>query len=225
MKTTSDSLESVIIEPQSEADAAIIWLHGLGADGNDFVPIVPELKLPADHGIRFIFPHAPTRPITINGGMVMPGWYDIIDTQLRRDQDLEGIEASAAAILSIIEKQIEDGIASQRIILAGFSQGGAIAYYLGLRYPQPLAGIIALSTYVPMPETLPKEINSHKDVPIFIGHGTHDPLVPESLGRDAKITLTGLEREVSYQTYPMEHAVCLEEIRDIAAFIKNRLGY
>ena len=221
----SESLESIIIEPEINADAAVIWLHGLGADGSDFVPIVPELQLPANHGVRFIFPHAPARPITINGGMVMPGWYDIIDPQLRRDQDLEGIGESARAIGSLIEEQIAKGIDSSRIILAGFSQGGAIAYYLGLRYPHALAGIIALSTYVPTPESLQQEINTHSDVPIFIAHGTHDPLVPESLGRDAQNILNALDRDVSYQSYPMEHAVCLEEIRDIAVFIKQRLGY
>ena len=219
------TLKSVILEPPASPDAVVVWLHGLGADGNDFVPIVPELGLPANHGIRFIFPHAPTRPITINGGMVMPGWYDIIDAQLRREEDLDGIRESAHAVRVLLEQQIAQGIDSQRIILAGFSQGGAIAYYLGLRFDQALAGIIALSTYVPALADLQAEINTFADVPIFIGHGTHDPLVPESLGRDANSALSALGREVSYHSYPMEHAVCLQEIRDIGAFIKTRLAY
>ncbi|MGR8948246.1 MAG: alpha/beta hydrolase [Gammaproteobacteria bacterium] len=216
-------LESIILEPTKQADAVVIWLHGLGADGNDFVPIVPELKLPADHGIKFIFPHAPVRPITINGGMEMPGWYDIVDPQLRRDIDIEGIKESALAVRALVDAEIANGINSERIVLAGFSQGGAITYYLGLRYPNQLAGLIALSTYIPALDTLPAEMNTHKDVPIFIGHGSHDPLVPESLGADAQAALIKLGRPTTYRTYPMEHSVCLEEIEDIAAFLKQRL--
>lgn len=219
----SSALQSVVLQPEQQPDAVIIWLHGLGADGNDFVPIVPELKLPESHRIKFIFPHAPIRPITINGGMEMRGWYDIADPQLRRDTDIAGIQASAEAIRTLIETEIAAGIASDRIVLAGFSQGGAIAYYLGLRFPQRLAGIIALSTYIPAGDSLELEGNEHSDMPVFIGHGTHDPLVQESLGAAANARLSELGRNVSYQTYPMEHAVCLEEIRDIGAFLKRVL--
>lgn len=219
------SIDKIVLDPQEAADAAVIWLHGLGADGNDFVPIVPELQLPDGHGIRFVFPHAPSRPITINGGMEMPGWYDIIDPHLGRGQDLAGIRQSADTIQALIDEQINAGIPSERIILAGFSQGGAIAYYLGLRAEVELGGIIALSTYIPDSESLKAEMNAHTEVPIFIGHGTHDPLVPESLGQDANATLENLGRDASYHSYPMEHSVCLEEIRDIARFIKDHLGY
>lgn len=219
------TLASEILEPSNTADAVVIWLHGLGADGNDFVPVVPELGLPADHRIKFIFPHAPSRPITINGGMEMPGWYDIASAELRRDIDIDGIKTSAQSIQAIIESEIASGISSERIILAGFSQGGAIAYYLGLRFGEKLAGIIALSTYVPAIESLEKEKNSHNDVPVFIGHGSHDPLVSPTLGETAEKTLSDLGLTVTYRTYPMDHSVCLEEIKDIGNFLKNRLGY
>lgn len=222
---TNQTLDSVILEPTNSADAAVVWLHGLGADGNDFVPVVPELGLPSNHRIKFIFPHAPLRPITINGGMQMPGWYDIINPQLRRDIDLDGIQASAKAIAEIIDALIESGIQSDRILLAGFSQGGAIAYYLGLRSEHRLAGIIALSTYVPAQDSLNEQMNSHTEVPILIGHGLHDPLVPEELGRSASDLLTKLGRDVRYYTYPMDHSVCLEEIQQIGKFIRDALGY
>ncbi|MEM7466516.1 MAG: alpha/beta hydrolase [Pseudomonadota bacterium] len=217
--------DMIVIDPPAQTDAVVIWLHGLGADGNDFVPIVPELNLPEKHGIKFIFPHAPVRPITINGGMEMRGWYDIANPQLRRDIDLEGIQESTARIREMIDAEIDNGIASERIILAGFSQGGAITYYLGLRYAKRLGGLIALSTYIPAVDELAAEISSHNDVPIFIGHGTHDPLVPESLGRKAEATLLGLDRSVLYRSYPMEHSVCLEEINDVAEFLKSRLNH
>jgi phospholipase/carboxylesterase len=221
----SEPIDKIVLDPPARVNAAIIWLHGLGADGNDFVPIVPELQLPDDHGVRFIFPHAPSRPITINGGMEMPGWYDIIDPHLGRGQDLAGIRQSADTVEELINEQIDAGIPGERIILAGFSQGGAIAYYLGLRTQTELAGIIALSTYIPAAESLQNELNAQTKKSIFIGHGTHDPLVPESLGREAEATLKSLGIDASYHNYQMEHAVCLEEIRDIAAFIKRRLGY
>jgi phospholipase/carboxylesterase len=216
---------SIILEPTEQANAVVVWLHGLGADGNDFVPIVPELGLPSDHRIKFIFPNAPIRPITINGGMEMPGWYDIADSQLRKDIDIAGIKESAAAIEHIIDEEVQSGISSDRIILAGFSQGGAIAYYLGLRIKAKLAGIVALSTYIPAPESLENEGNGHNEVPIFIGHGSHDPLVAESLGASAENTLSTLGRTVTYRTYQMDHSVCLEEIKDIADFLRARLVY
>ncbi len=217
------TLDSKILEPPTTADAVVVWLHGLGADGNDFVPIVPELNLPANHSIKFIFPHAPSRPITINGGMEMPGWYDIVSPELRRDIDIDGIKASASSIKEIIETEIAAGVNSERIVLAGFSQGGAIAYYLGLRYEEKLAGIIALSTYIPALDSLEQESNMHTDVPIFIGHGSHDPLVAASLGEAAEKTLTDMGRTVTHRTYPMDHSVCLEEIRDIATFLQSCL--
>lgn len=217
------TLEQKILEPATPADAVVVWLHGLGADGNDFVPIVPELRLPTDHKIKFIFPHAPSRPITINGGMEMPGWYDIVSAELRRDIDLDGIKESASSIKGIIESEISAGISSERIILAGFSQGGAIAYYLGLRYEKRLGGLIALSTYLPAVESLESESNGHTDVPVFIGHGSHDPLVAASLGEMAEKVLSNMGRTVTHRSYPMDHAVCLEEIQDISAFLQERL--
>ena len=173
----SDLLECIELPPAGEADAAVIWLHGLGADGHDFPPIVPELQLPADHGIRFLFPHAPTRPVTINGGMVMRAWYDILSMDFERRADEAGVRASAEALAALIARERERGVPSERIVLAGFSQGGAIALHEGLRHPERLGGIIALSTYLACDGDLEGERTAaNQDVPIFQAHGTHEPI-------------------------------------------------
>jgi len=217
-------LQVITIEPANAADASVIWLHGLGADGHDFEPIVPELRLPAGHTIRFKFPHAPIRPITINGGMEMRGWYDIGQQGLDRQVDEAGIRASAAAVGRMLDDEIHSGIESRRIVLAGFSQGGAIALHLGLRYRDTLAGILALSTYLPLAETLAAEsVSTQRGTPIFIGHGSQDPLVPENFGRGTYEKLRDSGYTVEYKTYPMAHAVCAEEIMDVATWLKTLL--
>lgn len=222
--TMTTALQLVTIEPDGTHDASIIWLHGLGADGHDFEPIVPALSLPQGHGVRFVFPHAPIRPITINGGMEMRAWYDIVDQGLERSVDEDGIRGSAASIRALLDREIDAGIASERIVLAGFSQGGAIALHLGLRYPRRLAGILALSTYLPLTESLGTEANeAQANISIFIGHGSYDPLVPEELGRRSAQMLGDAGYNVDYSSYPMQHAVSPEEIRDIAQWLAVRL--
>ena len=217
-------LQVVRLEPGAPADASVIWLHGLGADGHDFEPIVPELRLPSDHRIRFLFPHAPVRPISINAGMEMRGWYDITDQGLDRKVDETGIRESAHSVQRLLDDEIAAGIDSRRIVLAGFSQGGAIALHLGLRYAHTLGGILALSTYLPLAGSLAVEAaQSQRTTPILVAHGTHDPLVPEKLGSHAAETLRTAGYDVTYKTYPMEHAVSAAEIADIAAWLKARL--
>jgi len=217
-------LQVIILEPADAPDACVIWLHGLGADGHDFEPIVDELGLSRGHRIRFLFPHAPIRPITINGGMEMRAWYDISDQSLDREVDEHGIRESANAVSILLDHQIDTGIDSMRIVLAGFSQGGVIALHLGLRYSKRLAGILALSTYLPMVETLEREKHSaQRNLPIFVGHGRDDPLVPETLGRHGAQLLENAGYLIEYHTYAMQHAVCAEEIRDISRWITERL--
>lgn len=218
-------LQVVRLEPAAAADASVIWLHGLGADGHDFEPIVPELGLPPAHRIRFLFPHAPIRPISINGGMEMRGWYDIADQGLERKVDASGIRESAHHVQRLLDDEIAAGIDSRRIVLAGFSQGGAIAFHLGLRYGHTLGGILALSTYLPLAESLAAEAApAQQATPILIAHGTRDPLVPEILGKHAAETLRTAGYAVTYRSYPMEHAVSAAETADIAAWLKARLA-
>ncbi|HIL21921.1 MAG TPA: carboxylesterase [Alcanivorax sp.] len=216
----SDLLRCVEIEPSAQATASVIWLHGLGASGHDFEPIVPELQLPAGLAVRFIFPHAPQIPVTVNGGMVMPAWYDILAMDIDRKVDEAGVLASADAVDALIEREIARGIPSERIIIAGFSQGGAVAYQAALRHPQPLAGLLTLSTYMAMPVT-PSQVNAA--LPVMICHGSMDPMVPEQLGQRAAATLTELGYSPQYKSYPMEHMVCLEQIRDIGQWLTERL--
>ena len=216
----SDLLRCVEIEPSAQATASVIWLHGLGASGHDFEPIVPELQLPAELPVRFIFPHAPQIPVTVNGGMVMPAWYDILAMDIDRKVDEAGVLASADAVDALIEREIARGIPSERIIIAGFSQGGAVAYQAALRHPQPLAGLLTLSTYMAMPVT-PSSANA--SLPVMICHGSMDPMVPEQLGQRAAATLTELGYTPQYKSYPMEHMVCLEQIRDIGKWLTERL--
>lgn len=217
-------LQLVRLEPPAPANASVIWLHGLGADGHDFEPIVPELRLPPDHRIRFIFPHAPIRPVSINAGMEMRAWYDIADQGLDRKVDEHGIRESAGAVQRLLDDELAAGIDSRRVVLAGFSQGGAIALHLGLRYEHTLGGILALSTYLPLAGSLAGEATkSQQATPIFIAHGTRDPMVPEKLGNHAADTLLGAGYDVTYKTYAMEHAVSAAEIADIAAWLQARL--
>lgn len=216
-------LEHIEIETGPQPSSAVIWLHGLGASGNDFVPIVPELDLPTDMHIRFIFPHAPMLPVTINGGMVMPAWYDILEMSIERKVDQAQLEHSAAAILKLVEAQIAKGIASERIILAGFSQGGAVAYEAGLSCPHRLAGLMALSTYFATQDTIQLNL-VNADLPIAIYHGIYDPVVPETLGQQACEKLRALGYSPEYRSYPMAHSVCPAQILEISQFIQRCLG-
>ena len=199
---------------------AIIWLHGLGATANDFPPIVPELGLDAKRTIRFIFPQAPSRPITINGGMSMPGWYDIKGMRIEDKQDAQGLAESQAMVEGLLDGLIESGIPSRNIILAGFSQGGAVTYFTGVRSKHVLAGMLALSTYLPFDsDTEAAQSGVNKETPIFASHGTHDAVVPLALGQVSADTLSKLGYNVRWQTYPMEHQVVMEQITDIGRWI------
>jgi phospholipase/carboxylesterase len=210
------------IETESNPTAAVIWLHGLGASGHDFEPVVPELSLPEGAAVRFIFPHAPNKPVTINGGMTMPAWYDIKAMDIDRIVDTDQLMASSDAVAKLVDREIERGVNSENIIIAGFSQGGAVAYEMGLSYPKRLAGIIALSTYFATAGTV-KVSQANRGIPINVYHGTADPMVPESLGRMSVEKLGELGFSPSYQTFPIEHSVCMEEILDIGEFLKQHV--
>ncbi len=218
--------QPIEIETTEEPTAAVIWLHGLGADGNDFVPIVPELKLPDDLGIRFIFPNAPQQPVTCNGGYVMRSWYDIYSLN---DFDLEdkiGLTQSQQTVEALIQNEIDRGIKPNRIILMGFSQGGAVVLHTGLRYAQRLAGIGALSTYLPFRADAAKEKHqANTDVPIFMAHGLHDQVVHYEHGDNSSKLLQQLGYSVDWFSYPMEHNVCAEEINDISTWIQQILTH
>jgi phospholipase/carboxylesterase len=217
---TDLTLKYIEIETNKRPDAAVIWLHGLGASGDDFVPLVPELDLPSDTGIRFIFPHAPMLPVTINGGMVMPAWYDILEMSIERQVDRVQLEQSARAVLKLVDAEIARGIRSERIILAGFSQGGAVAYEAGLSCPHKLGGLMALSTYFATQDTV--QINpANADLPIAVYHGIYDPVVPESLGQQACAKLRELGYSPEYWTYPMEHNVCPAQILEMSEWIQK----
>ncbi|PXX91865.1 carboxylesterase [Marinobacter vulgaris] len=215
-------LEYIELETKSNPTASVIWLHGLGASGHDFEPVVPELGLPEDAAVRFIFPHAPNMPVTINGGMTMPAWYDIKAMDIDRVVDTDQLVASSDAVAKLVDREIERGVSSENIIIAGFSQGGAVAYELGLSYPKRLGGILALSTYFATAKTV-EVSDANRNIPISIYHGTQDPMVPESLGRLSVETLEKMGFEPSYKTFPMEHSVCLEEIQDIGRFIRQHV--
>ena len=206
-------LEAIELETGTTPDAAVIWLHGLGANGNDFAPIIPQLNLPAELSIRFIFPHAPVRPISINQGMQMPGWYDISSMSIVDTEDEVGINESSQAIRSLCQKQESLGIASERIILAGFSQGGAIALHCGLNYPTALGGIMALSTYLPQCCVLDNAIN--QDIDIFMAHGLQDDVVAPQYGKSSRQRLEKSGYKINWHEYAMPHSVCVEEIHDI----------
>ena len=216
-------LEPIYIEPEKNAQHSIIWLHGLGADGHDFVPIVPELNL-NNAAIRFIFPNAPIRPVTINNGMAMPAWYDIRGIDIADKEDITGMQASQQYLNGLINHEIEKGITPQNIILAGFSQGGAVALYTLLRFPKTLGGCMALSTYLPFMSLSKQELKPDRNkTPIFWGHGNQDTVVPKDLGLMSQEHLLDLGFSVEFHTYNMPHAVCPEEIIDISRWLKQRL--
>ena len=218
-----DLLDAVEIETAKHPTASVIWLHGLGADGNDFVPIVGELKLP-QAAIRFVFPHAPVQPVTINGGMRMRAWYDIKDGAIRRE-DESGVRASQGLVEKLIAREKQRGTPAARLVLAGFSQGGAIALQTGLRHPERIAGIMALSTYLPIADTLPAEASAlNRDVPIFMAHGTEDPVIALERAVQSREILASLGYALQWHEYPMPHSVCAEEIGDIGAWLVQVLG-
>jgi len=212
------SFDCVEIDPETPVKNVVIWLHGLGADGHDFEPIVPGLQIPDDFAVRYVFPHAPMRPVTINAGMVMRAWYDIAD--LDGGADIEGIYDSAELLRTLIQYEMNSGIASERIVLAGFSQGGAIALHTGLRFEKPLAGILALSTYSPTVNRLTQErSDANRTIPIMMAHGQHDPMIPIAAAHSTRKELANLKYTIQWHEYPMQHEVCEEEIRDIGAWL------
>ena len=216
----SDILETVEVSTGADPYHSVIWLHGLGADGHDFEPIVPELDL-AGLSMRFVFPHATVRPVTLNGGMPMRAWFDILDLNRDGKVDEQGIRASAAQVEALIQRENQRGIPDERIVLAGFSQGGAIALHLGLRRPSALAGIMALSTYMPLARTLDHEASDvAKGIPMFMAHGRQDPVLPIGLGELARERLLERGHSLQWHAYDMPHAVCNEEIDDIGAWLR-----
>ena len=211
-----------LIHGQGEPRHAVIWLHGLGATANDFPPIVPELGLDADRPIRFIFPQAPDRPITINGGMRMPGWYDIKGMSIEDKEDAEGMAESRAMLDGLIQAQVDAGVPAGNIIIAGFSQGGAVTYFTGVRSQHKLAGMLTLSTYLPFADLTESEQHSaNKETPIFASHGRYDPVVPMQLGKSSAELLQNMGYPLRWQEYPMEHNVIMEQIKDIGAWINE----
>jgi phospholipase/carboxylesterase len=217
-------LEAIEIETGPQPAAAVVWLHGLGADGSDFVPLVEALDLPAAP-IRFIFPHAPMQPVTINQGYVMRAWYDIVSADLARRADERGVRASQQLVEALLAREKSRGIPAHRLLLAGFSQGGAIALQTGLRHPERLAGIMALSCYVPLATTLePERAAANRDVPVFMAHGLYDPIIPARLARESRDLLARLGYDVEWHEYPMEHSVAPEEVAAIGAWLRRVLG-
>jgi len=203
--------------------ASVVWLHGLGADGHDFEPIVPEIVVPG--GLRFVFPHAPVRPVTINAGFAMRAWYDISALDGSPPRDSAGFEASVRGVRHLIDREIESGFAPERVFVAGFSQGGSIALHAGLTYPKRLAGVIGLSTWLPFAERLERDRNdANASTPLLMAHGSADPVVPQAGGRAAADRLTALGHPVEWHSYPMPHAVCPDELSDLCAWLTARLA-
>ena len=217
-------LPHISLETGDQPNASVIWLHGLGASGHDFESIVPHLALPSDLPIRFIFPHAPEIPVTVNGGYVMPAWYDILKMSAERKINEAQMQQSNDAIVALIEREIARGIPSERIVLAGFSQGGAVAYHCGLSYPKKLAGILALSTYFPTAKTLSFDM-ANQDTAIHLFHGTLDDMVTEAMGQEALKVLQERGFSTTYTNYPMGHEVCMDEIKDISQRLQALLKY
>lgn len=221
-------LETIELETAKNPTAAVIWMHGLGADGNDFVPIVNELDLTGAPGIRFVFPHAPVRAVTINNGHRMRAWYDISFGDLEghsRKADEKGVRESQAQIGELIARENARGIAPDKIVLAGFSQGGAIALHTGLRHPQKLAGMMALSTYLPLAESFAQEAaQANAKTAVFMAHGTQDPVVPYAMGRNSRDLLAQSGYAVEWHEYPMQHSVCMEEVANIGRWLVQVLG-
>jgi phospholipase/carboxylesterase len=218
-------LECVELQTTEHPDATVIVLHGLGADGYDFVPIVKEFESLGAPRARYVFPHAPQMPVTINNGYVMRAWYDILGTDLVRREDERGVHQSQAAVEALIAREVARGVPRRRIVLAGFSQGGAITLQVGLRQPEPLAGLIVLSSYLPLSATVAAElVPAAKAVPILMAHGTQDPVVPLERGTSSRDQLQQLGLQVEWHDYPMPHSVCGEEVEAIAAFLKRVLA-
>ena len=220
-------LDAVEINPIGKPQACIIWLHGLGADGHDFEPLIPQLGIVEEHAVRVVLPHAPSRAVTVNNGAVMPAWYDIrLAADFGQAQDSEGIRQSEQQLRALIAREIASGIDSRRILLAGFSQGGAIVLHTGLRYPQPLAGILALSTYLPLAATLQQEAASaNRAIAVMMAHGRSDPVVPLALAEQSRTELEQQGYSVDWHTYPMQHAVCPDEVRDIRGWLLRVLSF
>ena len=220
----TELLDTVEIATGTDPDAAVVWLHGLGADGHDFEPIVPQLGLSRAGAVRFVFPHAPVRPVTINAGMSMRAWYDIVGIHPDAPQDDAGIRDSASRVTALIDREVERGIPTERIVLAGFSQGGAIALHVGVRETRKLAGLMGLSTYLPLSNAAENErADANADTSVFMAHGTLDPVVPASYGESSAQRLVSWGYPLQWKTYTMPHAVCPEEIRDIRDWLDGVL--
>jgi phospholipase/carboxylesterase len=221
----SNLLDCVEVSTKASFDASVIFLHGLGADGYDFVPVVRELDTLGAPAARYVFPHAPTMPVTINGGYVMRAWYDILGTDLVRREDEKGIRASQSAVETLIAREVERGIARSRIVLGGFSQGGAITLQAGLRQSEALAGLLALSCYLPLADSFAREsAAASREVPIFMAHGTSDPVIPLARATASRDALKSAGYKVEWHEYPMPHSVSAEEIQHLAGFLKRVLG-
>lgn len=219
------TLPSIEIEPSTPARASVIWLHGLGASGHDFEPLIPQLGLVEEHGVRFVLPHAPEQPVTINQGYVMPAWYDIVSMDIVTRQDEAGIRRSENLLRGLMEREIRRGIAPARLVLAGFSQGGAIALHTALRYPERLAGVLALSTYLPLADRADAECaEAQRGLPVFMGHGEQDGIVPLEAAARGRDALRALGCEVEWHAYAMAHSVCNDEIADLRAWLLQRLA-
>ena len=218
-------LPYVEVNPKQAPRATVIWLHGLGDSGNGFAPIVPELKIPAELAVRFVFPHAPVRPVTINNGMKMRAWYDILSMDFNNRADSQGVHESAELVKQLIEQEIANGIAANKIVLAGFSQGGVIALHLGTRFEQTLGGIMSLSSYMCEPDRLAGEKHqANQNTPVFIAHGQQDDVVPMFLGHAASQVLKANDYSVEWHEYQMQHNVCMHELNDISAWLQQRLA-
>lgn len=219
-------MDAIVVDTGPNPTWSVIWLHGLGADGSDFEPVVPELSLAAPPAVRFIFPHAPYQPVSCNGGYVMRAWYDIISlARDSREIDEDGLVASRQRVRALIASEQARGVPARQIILAGFSQGGAVAYLAGLTHPERLGGIIALSTYIPSPALLRRECSAiNADLPIFAAHGDEDDVVAPELGEAARDLLCALGSQPEWRCYPMPHSVCLEEIRDVGHWLTQRFA-
>ncbi|MEM7247629.1 MAG: carboxylesterase [Acidobacteriota bacterium] len=223
---SAQELETLEAHPAGEADASVIWLHGLGASGHDFGSCPPALRLPDDLRIRFIFPHAPNIPVTLNNGMVMPAWYDIegLENLEQRESDLDGVTASQRRVEQLVRRENERGMPCDRIVLGGFSMGGAIGLYTGLRFEEKLAGLMGLSSYLLLGSRLAEEASgANRDTPVFLGHGTMDPMVPFEMGTECRDALTHDDRTPSWNEYPMAHNVSLDEFRDIGRWLVSVL--
>lgn len=217
------SLERIISQTGDNPKVVIIWLHGLGADGNDFAPVVPQFNIP-NLPIKFVFPHAPKIPVTVNGGMLMRAWYDILAIDINRHIDEKGILESVALIHELIDEQVALGFSHRHIVLAGFSQGAAMSIQVSTQYPHKLAGVIALSGYLPIPEQITNaQSPANIDTPIFMGHGTQDPVVPYELGKSSKTTLSKAGYKVDWHEYPIQHGVSMDELADIKTWIINNI--